>query len=258
MLDKTFEPAAVQVLENAGQLEVEVAGTDDTDAVREKLSRIFSLDQDGTAYMEIGARDPVVGKLQAKYPGLRPVSFADPYEAAAWAIMGLRISMQQAGGIRARLAEQHGSLLQIEGHTLHAFPTPEQLLSVPSFPGLSAEKIERLHGVAMAAIEGEIDVDLLRSLPADDALARLRRLRGIGPWWASAIYYRGCGLVDGLPDDDRTREIIASVYELTDGLSGAGLEEIAESWRPFRMWVSVLLHVEYYRRQEMGPSSRHG
>ncbi len=246
LLDKTFEPAAVQVLENAGQLEVEVAGTDDTDAVREKLSRIFSLDQDATKYAEIGARDPVICELQQEYPGLRPVSFVDPYEAATWAIIGLRISMRQAGRIRARLVEEHGQPLEIDKHNLHAFPTPEQLLQVSSFAGLSGEKIERLHGAAMAALEGQLDADVLRSLPPDEGIARLQQLRGIGPWWAGAIYYRGCGITDGLPTDERSREVIATVYNRPEGLSDAELVQMAEAWKPFRMWASVLLHVAYY------------
>lgn len=251
LLDKTFEPAAVEMHEHDGRLDVEVTGTDDPEPVRKKLARIFALDQDGTKYAEIGTRDPVMGELQRRYPGLRPVSFVDPYEAATWAIMGLRISMRQAGRIRSRLAEMHGHPQTIDGHNLHAFPTPEQLLNVDSFPGLSAEKIERLHGAAMAALEGRLDADVLRSLPADEAVARLQDLRGIGPWWAGAIYHRGCGITDELPTDERSREIIASVYN-REMLQVAELEAMAEAWRPFRMWASVLVHVEYYR-SGLGP-----
>ncbi|GAA1926760.1 hypothetical protein GCM10009753_70370 [Streptantibioticus ferralitis] len=60
----------------------------------------------------------------ADYPGLRPVCFHSPYEAAVWAVIGHRIRMTQAATIKARLAEQHGQRVQVAGRTLRAFPTP--------------------------------------------------------------------------------------------------------------------------------------
>jgi hypothetical protein len=54
--------------------------------VREQVARILSLDVDGTGFPEVGRRDPVVGGLQARWPGLRPVGFFSPYEAGAWAL----------------------------------------------------------------------------------------------------------------------------------------------------------------------------
>ena len=48
----------------------------------DQVTRILSLDVDGTGFPEVGRRDPVVGGLQARWPGLRPVGFYSPYEAA--------------------------------------------------------------------------------------------------------------------------------------------------------------------------------
>lgn len=48
------------------------------------------LDVDGRGFLEVAQRDPVVGGLQRRYPGLRPVCSYSPYEAAAWSIMGNR------------------------------------------------------------------------------------------------------------------------------------------------------------------------
>ena len=38
----------------------------------------LSLDIDGQGFLEIGRRDPVIGKLQADYRNLRPVLFHSP------------------------------------------------------------------------------------------------------------------------------------------------------------------------------------
>jgi DNA-3-methyladenine glycosylase II len=52
----------------------------------------------------VGERDPVVGEVQHRYPGLRPVGFWSPYEAAAWTIIGHRIRITQAAAIKGRHA----------------------------------------------------------------------------------------------------------------------------------------------------------
>src|SRR5437899_3335117 len=64
----------------------ELLGDADPAAVERQVARILSLDQDGEAWLAVGRRDPVIGKLQRRYPGLRPPLFHSPYEAASWAI----------------------------------------------------------------------------------------------------------------------------------------------------------------------------
>ena len=69
----------------------EAFGEADPEVVREQVGRILSLDIDGSGFTEVGRQDPVVGRLQVRYPGLRPVLFYSPYEAAAWALVSHRI-----------------------------------------------------------------------------------------------------------------------------------------------------------------------
>ncbi len=72
------------------------------------LERMLSLDVDGTDFAALGERDDVVRALQRRFPGLRPVLFYTPYEAAAWAIIGQRIRMTQAATIKERLSDELG------------------------------------------------------------------------------------------------------------------------------------------------------
>jgi hypothetical protein len=76
--------------------------------VRPQVERILSLDVDGSGFPAVGERDPVVGEVQRRYPGLRPVGFWSPYEAAAWTIIGHRIRITQAAAIKARMAQELG------------------------------------------------------------------------------------------------------------------------------------------------------
>src|SRR5215472_15722171 len=74
-----------------------------------------------------------------------------------------------------------------------------------------------------------------------DALADLQSIRGVGPWTASHIFYRGAAPHDGLPTaEPRVLHGLAHAYPL-DSPSPEAFVRLAEGWRPFRMWVCVLL-----------------
>ncbi|MBP8537151.1 DNA-3-methyladenine glycosylase [Streptomyces sp. MK37H] len=219
-------------------------------AARAQLARILSLDVDGSGFPDLAAADPVVAGLMADFPGLRPVCFHSPYEAAAWAVIGHRIRMNQAAAIKARLAERLGRRVQVAGRTLHAFPTPPILRGINRVPGLTEVKIERLHALAEAADAGELDAARLRAMPVDDALAALRTLPGIGPFSAELILIRGAGHPDVFPrHEPRLRAAVATAYDLGETASGdiRRLAGIADRWKPYRSWIALLLRARAER-----------
>lgn len=125
-----------------------VAGDADPVAVRQQVCRILSLDHPGAEWLAVGDRDPVIGELQAAHPGLRPVLFRSPYEAATWSIISARRHRTQAAAIRTRLAQAFGASFVVVGEPVDAFPTPQRLLAVEEFRGLEPARIGRLHAVA--------------------------------------------------------------------------------------------------------------
>lgn len=243
--------AGVSARQEDGALIGEVFGGAEVGGVERQVARILSLDVDGRRFPEVARRDPVVGKLQRRYPGLRPVCFHSPYEAAAWAIIGHRIRIVQAAGIKARMAEDLGPKVTVDGRTEHAFPGPARLAGLESFPGLTDTKVERLRGLALAAGEGQMEAHLLRSLPVEEALSRLRDLPGIGPFSAELILLRGAGEPDHLPaHEPRLARAVARAYGLERMPGVEYLREISEKWRPYRTWVT--LHLRAALEEETG------
>lgn len=201
-LDGDQRPVAFAVRQSApdAEVHVEIAGADGVEHVAlAQFARLLSLDHDARDYPEVGRRDPAIGRLMAEHSGLRPTLFGAPYEAAAWGVISARISTRQAGTIFRRLSVAHGEVLSVAGAGVDAFPRPEALRALTEFPGLSQEKVHRLHGIADAALAGDLEVARLRALGPDGARAALRRLRGIGEFWASGIWLRACGVVESSP-----------------------------------------------------------
>jgi DNA-3-methyladenine glycosylase II len=215
----------------------------DGPAVRDQVERILSLDADGSAFAAVGERDPVVGQLQKRLDGLRPVLFFTPYEAAAWAVISHRVRLGQAAAVKQRLQQELGVPIEIHGERRFAFPSPARVRACRTFPGLPERKASNLRAISEAAAGGRLDAARLRAVPADEAIAELKELPGIGDFYAQLILIRGVGTTDFLPTvETRLLRAVGLAYGI-DSPSQADVERIAESWRPFSSWVAFLMRV---------------
>jgi DNA-3-methyladenine glycosylase II len=244
-LDGYREHVGVEVRQDsAGDVHCAVHGPAAVDlgAVRRQVARVLSLDHDGAEFLRVGERDPVIGRLQAAAPGLRPPLFYSPYEAAAWSVLSARRPARQMMRARAALSDAHGAVFDLAGQRLAAFPAPDRLLAVGSFPGIGADKMERLHGVATAAVEGRLDVGLLRDLGPEQAMAQLQAIKGIGPFYSELIVIRGTGFTDVIPvNEPKALALTARLYDLDAPPDEPRFRELAEAWRPYRTWAVVLI-----------------
>jgi DNA-3-methyladenine glycosylase II len=213
--------------------------------IRAQVERILSLDVDGSGFPAVGERDPVVGEVQRRYPGLRPVGFWSPYEAAAWTIIGHRIRITQAAAIKARMAERLGEPVSFGDRVVHAFPSPQRLAELDTFPGLAGRKPEWLRSLALAALDGRLDAARLRAKPHEQAMADLKKLPGIGDFSAGLTLLRGAGDPDAVADQEpRLGRAVALAYGLPGPVTPEQVLRISENWRPYRTWVTLLLRVQ--------------
>ena len=144
--------------------------------------------------------------------------------------------------MRAELSERYGAMFELAGQRCAALPTPEQLLAVNEFPGLPPEKVQRLHGVARAALDGLLDVDRLKAAGPEQAAALVQQIKGIGPFYSSLITVRATGWADLLVTSEKiARGLIRELYDFPAEPTDEQLRELAENWRPFRTWATVLI-----------------
>ncbi|MCS5713986.1 hypothetical protein NVV95_05410 [Herbiconiux sp. CPCC 205716] len=249
-LEGSWRTVGVSVAQDAagtvrGRLFAERAlGRAELSAATAQLTRILSLDVDGSGFAAVGERDPVIGALQRRYPGLRPVAFWSWYEAAAWSIIGQRTRMTQAAALKQRMAAELGETVVVNGGPQQAFPAPRVLAGLGSFPGLPAPKVERLRALGEAAAANRFDSAGLRALPREEALAALQELPGIGPFSAELILLRGAGDPDHAPlHEGRLADAVQHAYGLATRPTPDELERLSAGWAPYRTWVTLLLRV---------------
>jgi DNA-3-methyladenine glycosylase II len=146
------------------------------------------------------------------------------------------------GRVRESLARAHGRVFHLAGQEVAAAPLPEQLAVVEEVPGLFPVKFPRLRAIAEAALDGRLDTATLRSVSPSQALAELKELPGLGPFYSELVVVRALGHTDVLPSKEpRCRQVAASLLGQAGELSQAEFEALAQAWTPWRTWVVVAM-----------------
>ena len=112
--------------------------------------------------------------------------------------------------------------------------------------GLSRPKLRTLHAVAEWVADGRLDLAGVCRRPADEAVAAITAVPGLGPWTAG-VYLLFCGgHPDILPEGDVALQHAAGAALGRDGkLTARELAAEAEAWSPWRGVAARLLWAYY-------------
>jgi DNA-3-methyladenine glycosylase II len=182
--------------------------------------------------------DPVMARLvrEGALPRLRFRRAG--FEGLAFIVVGQQVSTASANAIWGRVMERFPTL------------TPDAVLAASDeelrAPGLSGPKIRTLRAVASAVAAGDLALEALAVLAADEAHASLCRVKGIGPWTADVYLLFCLGHRDAFPAGDLALQEAARIaYDLPARPSGPELTALAERWRPWRGVAAKVLWAFY-------------
>jgi AraC family transcriptional regulator of adaptative response / DNA-3-methyladenine glycosylase II len=203
-----------------------------------RLRRVFDLAADPLAIAAHLATDPSLAPLVAKRPGLRVPGAWDGFELAVRAILGQQITVSGAVQLAGRMVAAYGAAMEEpDGELTHVFPEPDVLAKarLASVVGMPASRAATISAVAAALVSNP---DLLTArLELEDAVKRLRSIRGIGEWTAQYIALRQLREPDAFPAAD-----VGLLRALADtaGRRPAAEELLAkaEKWRPWRAYAA--------------------
>jgi AraC family transcriptional regulator of adaptative response / DNA-3-methyladenine glycosylase II len=209
-------------------------------AIVARVRRVFDLGADIETIDAHLSLDPLLAPLVASRPGLRAPGGWDGFELAVRAILGQQISVIAARRLAGQLVALHGKPLPANhGHhpsLSHVFPTAKRLISASSLGlAMPAARQSSLKALAEASAA---DPNLFRPFGTiEEAIQRLRAIRGVGEWTAQYIALRACREMDAFPASDIGLLRGAATIDGARSTSTSLLHR-AESWRPWRAYAA--------------------
>lgn len=185
----------------------------------------------------------------AQIAGELPLRLTEPgFASLASIIISQQISRASADAIRGRLDALLGPF------SAAALLAAEEELFRQA--GLSRPKQRALLAIARAVEEEGLDLEGLCGLDADEAMARLTAIPGIGPWTAEVYLLFAAGHPDIFPAHDvALQSAVGEGFSISPRPNARALYGLAESWSPWR-GVAARLFWSFYasrRGREAAP-----
>ncbi|MBA8840030.1 DNA-3-methyladenine glycosylase II [Ochrobactrum sp. RH2CCR150] len=160
------------------------------------------------------------------------------FESLASIIVAQQVSTASAAAIWARLKQAIDPL------------TPQAYIDGGEeawrFAGLSRPKQRTLLAVSQALVEDGLDLHGLCDLPAEEAIAALTAIKGIGPWTAEVYLLFAAGHPDVFPAGDvALQAAVGHAFAHETRPDAKALRLLAEDWAPWR-GVAARLFWAYY------------
>ena len=192
------------------------------DQAVEEARFVLALDDDTTVFHRRFAHDPLLGPSVRRFRGLRPRRRPTVTHATIRAVCGQLIQASRA--------------LQIERAIIRAGgedPPSRAALAALSPARITACGLAASRAATLTRLARTIDLEGLRG--RDDALERLGRERGIGPWTVGVIALQGLGRYDAAIVDD------LALVKLLASLRGRWPEpgETAALLAPYEEWQGL-------------------
>lgn len=217
-----------------------------------RVRRVFDLAADPVPIAAHLANDPALAPLVKARPGLRVPGAWDGFELAIRAVLGQQIAVVAASRLAGRLVAAYGeNLAEPDGALTHVFPRPEALDKADlTTLGMPRSRAAALSAVAAAALADQYLFDMTSGL--EDAIKRLRSIRGVGEWTAQYIALRQLREPDAFPAADLGL-LRAMANQDGQGHSASELLDRAKPWRPWRAYAAQHLWASAERRDHMTP-----
>lgn len=225
------------------QLEVEVAAAL-TPVLMPLLARVraqFDLDANPGVIDAHLCGDPLLANRIAHWPGLRVPGAFDAFELAVRAVLGQQVSVAGATTLSGRLVARFGDpvvtpFAQVARH----FPLADALAEAEE--GIAAIGLPRTRAQTIAALArfaAQGGLQLRPGIGLDEAVERLKSVRGIGDWTAHYVALRALRFPDAFPAGDLGLQKAAA--EGGERLTEKQLTARAAAWSPWRGYAALAL-----------------
>ena len=198
--------------------------------IGEKVSYMFSADQDLDEFYLLIDDDPVLKYAKKDMYGLKIQTTPTFYEGIVLGFCSQWVSFARVLRMLDSLTRRFGERVDRN----YAFPLPEDLadasISELKECGLGF-RAERIKWFSAQIAKGNIDMDVLRSLPDDKLKERLMGIKWIGPWLSEGIMLWTFKRLNSFPIDVWSAKIFQAFYPELENRSHEDIAEFASrSW----------------------------
>lgn len=178
------------------------------------------------AERELAKLDPLMGELIKRQGTITHEPHSDYFASLARSITGQQISVKAAAKIFERL--QDATALKPQRVVIL---TDDQIKAI----GLSGQKARYIRDLAEHFVQDSAIFNHLESLPDDQVVSELTKIKGIGIWTAQMFLMFTLVRLDVFaPDDVGLQQAIKKLYNLEALPKRKELSIFAERWRPYR------------------------
>jgi 3-methyladenine DNA glycosylase/8-oxoguanine DNA glycosylase len=181
-------PARARVWQRrSGELGARIAAPDAASA-HDALAFVLAVDVDHTPFLRLAERDPLLAGAVRRRRGARPARLGTIAHALVRAVCGQLITWHHAMAIERRLI---GLSCPREGD-LRVPPTASEIGRLSAAMGERAGLSPR-RAAALVRVARTLDLERLRRVPPEAAVARICAEPALGPWSAGVIACQGLG-----------------------------------------------------------------
>jgi N-glycosylase/DNA lyase len=223
------------------------------EAVQRALGDYLRLEDDlQDIYREVGD-DPRVAETIRRYRGLRLLR-QEPWECLVSFVCSSVSNIPRISRTLEAVARRYGRAVNLAGHTLYAFPPPEELAQVGESSlrelglGFRARYVAE---IASTAAAGKVDFAALRRASYDEAKTELMSLPGVGGKVADCVLVFSLDKLEGFPVDRWVRRCLKEWYFQGGTISDGALL----SWAQGR-WGRHAGYVQQYLFHDMRLAGR--
>jgi len=176
----------------------------------------------------LARRDPVMGAIMRRHPGVYMMARGEPFMTLARAICGQQISVKAAQSVWNRVCI-----------CLEQKITPEAVVAAERKNlracGLSDRKTEYIADLARHFVDGKVHARNWPQMSDEEIIAELTDVRGIGRWTAEMFLMFNLLRADVFPLDDLgLQKGMRVAYFKGRKISLQRMKKLGETWRPWR------------------------
>lgn len=202
----------------------------------------FDLDANPAVIEAHLRRDAALACRIDALPGLRVPGAFDAFELAVRAVLGQQVSVAGATTLSGRLVARYGDPASTPFPSVtHHFPHATALAAAGAENiaaiGLPQARAQTIANLARFAAQGGLQ--MRPGIALEEAIARLKSVRGVGDWTAHYIALRALRFPDAFPAGDLGLQKAAA--EEGARLTEKQLAARAGAWSPWRGYAALVL-----------------